>query len=76
MKNPCYNPETGRGCPARRPGCAVDCADWAEYVAERDKVYTQRLSAAELKLGISDISKNRMRKIQKRKLTDRRRGRK
>lgn len=42
MNPPCFNAETHTDCPRRHSGCAIDCPDWAAYVAERDKKYDQR----------------------------------
>lgn len=75
MKNPCYDPATKTGCPARRPGCAVDCPDWAEYVDERDKVYNARRASSEFDSEAIDISRRRKLKREKRRLDNLRRKR-
>lgn len=42
MKPPC------KGCPERAAGCAASCEKWAEYVAERDKVYQKKVWYSEI----------------------------
>ena len=75
MRNPCYNPETKTSCPARRPGCAVDCVEWAEYVEERDKRYEARRREKEITDGVVDISRRRKLKREQRRLDSLRRKR-
>ena len=40
--NPCYNRQTKQSCSRRCCGCAKDCKEWAEYVAERDSCYEKK----------------------------------
>lgn len=75
MKNPCYDPETKTSCQARRPGCAVDCCEWAEYVEQRDKVYEARRAETELDAGVIDIHRRRKLKRAQRRLDSLRRKR-
>ena len=42
MKHPCYNKETKTDCPDRRVACGASCPKWAAYIAEREKIYTER----------------------------------
>lgn len=53
-KAPCYNTETKTDCPRRCAGCAVDCPDWAKYVAERDAEYQKRKDEMGLRAVIND----------------------
>jgi hypothetical protein len=40
MKPPC------KDCLDRKPGCAIDCPKWAEYLVERDGSYEIRAMMA------------------------------
>lgn len=42
MDSPCYDKKTKTDCPRRCGGCAVNCPEWAAYVAERNELYKQR----------------------------------
>lgn len=57
MKNPCYDTNTKRDCPDRKPGCAINCPEWASYVDERDKIYKRRRNDREIKDGIKDAKR-------------------
>ena len=42
QENPC-KPD----CPRRRGGCAIDCPEWAAFVADRQQIYAARKAKAE-----------------------------
>lgn len=71
MKNPCYDSVTKTGCPARRPGCSVDCVEWAEYVEERDRIYKVRQQHHDLNRACGDIGRARRSSRDRKKLRDR-----
>jgi hypothetical protein len=48
MDNPCYDKKTSTDCKDRCAGCASNCKKWKEYVAERDKNYTEKNKHSEI----------------------------
>ena len=64
MKAPC-----GRDCPDRKEACSLSCERWAEYVAERDKGYAERV----MKCESATYYANKASRIEHRKYRQRRR---
>ena len=54
-KNCCYK------CPRRKAHCAVDCPDWAERIAQRERQYAQRARENDITSASIEVRENRIR---------------